>query len=87
MKVAGKITAEQMNYDAKRIRAIRDAGQGFTATTCGNCEATANVPTGLPGWWCPCGHWNVCDWSGNHQKPHKSPTYGPPAARITKALK
>jgi len=82
-----KITPEDMDYDADRIREFRDAGHSFTATTCGYCEATANVPTGLSGWFCPCGRWNECDWAGNHQKPHKSPKYGPPAARITKALK
>jgi hypothetical protein len=36
---------------------------GFTASDCSSCRATANVLNGEPGWFCPCGHYNFQSWS------------------------
>jgi hypothetical protein len=57
----------------------------FTASSCGGCKKTANVPSG-PGWFCECGHYNILPWS-NHFIPHEKPDMGPSRRRIMKAAK
>lgn len=58
---------------------------GFTATGCGSCRRTANVPMG-PGWFCECGEYNILPWNNNFI-PHEDPDMGPSRHRIVKAIK
>jgi hypothetical protein len=81
-----EVTPEEMDYSIEKIREMKQwpGFNGFTAESCGSCKATANVLAGGPGWFCPCGHFNVQSWSG-FQIPHRAPTYGPGQAKILEA--
>jgi hypothetical protein len=81
-----EITPEEMDYSIEKIREMRKRWgfDGFTADTCGNCKATVNVLNDMPGWSCPCGHYNVQSWS-SCRIPHDTPMYGPSRAKILMA--
>ncbi len=72
------VSPEEMNYTVEKIAEMATWRyySGFTAATCGNCHKTANVLAGSPGWFCPCGAFNVLPLHGV-QIPHQSPDYGP----------
>ena len=81
-------TAEEMAYTADKIAVMWTWGgfDGFTASSCGKCKATANVLHGGAGWFCPCGHYVLLSWS-HTMIPHDAPTYGPTWATIQDGLR
>lgn len=64
-------------WTLEEVLSVLESGGGFTADNCGKCRIKANIRAGGPGWWCPCGHWNLQDWSGNSVIPYDSPDFGP----------
>ena len=74
--MATEYTQEQVN---EMVYTDSKANQkcGWTADNCGKCKSTTNI-VNFMGWWChKCGHFNLLDWSGNHQFPHDNPDFGP----------
>ncbi len=59
----------------------------FTPSSCGGCNATANVLAGGPYWQCEaCGRCNVLYFGDIDFALHDAPDQGPPAARIRAAV-
>jgi hypothetical protein len=81
-----KVTAQDLDFCVEQIVEAAtnwNTYPGFGGERCGGCYAEANVLADGPGWFCPCGHWNMqCR---NHQRPHEEPTFGPMACTIKRA--
>lgn len=82
-----KVTAAEVDYTSDQIRQAvsNHRYMGWGAESCGSCRKTANVLAGGPGWFCPCGQYNVQSWS-HRQFPHEAPDYGPSGPKIREAL-
>ena len=78
------VTAKDMQWAVRKVAEAPltwNNFNGFTAETCSDCGARVNVLAHAPGWFCPCGHFNLQSWSYS-QVPWALPKYGPSKARL-----